>query len=60
MDLLPPTAPASFSRARRARPNAFPSGLLATPTTVLKTPRGRCVHRVKRPYYVYFQPLNGT
>ena len=38
----------------------FPSGLLATPTTVSKTPRGRCVHRVKRPYCVYFQPLNGT
>ena len=35
-------------------------GLLATPTTVSKTPRGRCVHRVKRPYCVYFQPLNGT
>ena len=28
---------------------AFPSGLLATPTTVLKTPRGRFVNRVKRP-----------
>ena len=33
--------------------HAFPSGLLATPTTVSKTPRGRCAHRVKRPYCVY-------
>ena len=40
--------------------HAFPSGLLATPTTVSKTPHGRCVHRVKLPYCVYFQPLNGT
>ena len=28
---------------------AFPSGLLAMPTTVSKTPRGRCVNRVKHP-----------
>ena len=29
------------------RDHAFPSGLLATPTTVSKTPRGPCVNRVK-------------
>ena len=33
-----------------SRDHAFPSGLLATPTTVSKMPRGQCVHRVKRPY----------
>ena len=43
-----------------SRDHAFPSGILATHTTVSKTPRGRCVHKVKRPYCVYFQPLNGT
>ena len=48
------------SRDTASRDHAFPSGLLATPTTVSKTPHGRCVHIVKRPYCVYFQPLNGT
>ena len=48
------------SRDTASRDHAFPSGLLATPTTVSKTPRGRCVHRVKRPYCVYFQPINAT
>ena len=43
-----------------SRDHAFPSELLATPTTVSKTPRDRCLHTVKRPYCVYFQPLNGT
>ena len=42
------------------RDHAFPSGLLAMPAMVSKTPHGRFVHRVKRPYCVYFQPLNGT
>ena len=48
------------SRDTASRDHAFPSGLLATPTTVSKTAHGRCVHRVKRPYCIYFQPLNGT
>ena len=48
------------SRDTASRDHAFPSGLLATPTTVSKMPRGRCVHRVKHPYCIYFQPLNGT
>ena len=46
------------SRDTASRDHAFHSGLLATPTTVLKMPQ--CVHRVKRPYCVYFQSLNGT
>ena len=37
------------SRDTSSRDHAFPSGLLATPTTVSKTPRGRCVNRVKHP-----------
>ena len=37
------------SRDTASCDHAFPSGLLATTTTVSKTPRGRCVHRVKRP-----------
>ena len=48
------------SRDTATRDHAFPSGLLATPTTVSKTSHGRCVHRVKRPYCVYFQTLNST
>ena len=36
------------SRVTASRDHAFP-GLLATPTSVLKTPRGRCVNRVKHP-----------
>ena len=38
------------SRDTASRDNAFPSGLLATPTMVSKMPHGRCVHRVKCPY----------
>ena len=37
------------SRDTASRDRAFSSGLLATPTTILKTPRGRCVNRVKHP-----------
>ena len=48
------------SRDIASHDHAFPSGLLAMPKTVSKTPRGRCVPRVKRPYCIYFQPLNGT
>ena len=37
------------SRDISSRDHAFPSGRLATPTTVSKTPRGRNVNRVKHP-----------
>ena len=37
------------SRDTASRDHAFPSGLLATLTMVSKTPRGRCVNRVKHP-----------
>ena len=37
------------SRDTASRDYAFPSGLLATPTTILETPRGRCVNIVKHP-----------
>ena len=37
------------SRDTASRDHAFPSGLLATPITVSKTPRGRCVNKVKCP-----------
>ena len=36
------------SRDTASRDHAFP-GLLASPTLVSKTPRGRCVNRVKHP-----------
>ena len=37
------------SRDTASRDHAFPSGLLATPTTVSKTHHGQCVNRVKQP-----------
>ena len=37
------------SRDTASLDHAFPSGLLAMPTTVSKTPRGRCVHRIMHP-----------
>ena len=37
------------SRDTASRDHAFPSGLLAMPTPVSKTPRGRCVNRIKHP-----------
>ena len=45
-----------FRRDTALRDHAFPSGLLAMPTTVSKTPRGRCVNTVKHPLLC----LNGT
>ena len=48
------------SRDTASPDHTFPSGLLATPTMVLKAPRGRCVHRVSALTASYFQPLNGT
>ena len=44
------------SRDTASSDHAFPSGLLATPTTVSKMPRGRCVHRVKCPYLLFKTP----
>ena len=42
------------SRDTASCDHAFPSGLLATPTTVSKTPRDLCVNRVKHPLLCLF------
>ena len=44
------------SRDTASRDHVFPSWLLAMSTMVSKTPRGRCVNRVKQPLLHLFSP----